>query len=364
MIASDGVTNLAGQAKADALVRAFGAKGFDYVGDSVADLPVWAAAREAIAVGPTAKLRAALARLRPDATVIEVPRPTVRTVGRALRLHQWAKNLLVFLPALAAHRTGFADLATLVAVFVAFGLSASAIYLVNDLLDLASDRDHSRKRLRPLASGALPIRHGVALAPLLLAGGLSLATAASPAVAAVLGGYVVLTFAYSLWLKRQPIVDVMTLAGLYTVRVVAGAAALSVVLSPWMIAFTVFLFLSLALIKRLTEIRSRMSEGRGDPAGRGYRIEDAPVVLMLAAASGYASVVVLALYIDSAAMHRLWDHAAGLWAAAGLLLFWISRMILIAQRGEMHDDPIVFAAQDAVSRATAGLILIAVTGSL
>jgi 4-hydroxybenzoate polyprenyltransferase len=301
--------------------------------------------------------------IRPDFTALGGPRTQVTTLVRALRPHQWTKNLLVFLPALAAQRLAPADIAVLLLVFLAFSLAASAVYLCNDLLDLASDRDHARKRNRPFASGALPLDAGLRAAPLLFAGAVAIAAAAGPAVAGVLAVYVALTFSYSLWLKRQPIVDVMTLAGLYTLRVVAGAAALSLVLSPWMLGFSVFLFLCLALVKRLTEIRARVAEGRGDPAGRGYRLDDAPVVLMLAAASGHAAVVVLALYIESTAGQRLYSAPMGLWVAAGLLLFWISRAILLAQRGDMHDDPIVFAARDRVSRITAGLILVAVFGS-
>jgi 4-hydroxybenzoate polyprenyltransferase len=364
VVASDGTTNLAGAEKAAALVRLFGERGFDYVGDARADLPVWSVARRAVVVCSSPGTRSALAAVRPDFRAIAVAGADLRTIGRAMRVHQWVKNLLVFLPALAAHRYGTGDLSLLALTFLAFGLAASAVYLCNDLVDLPADREHHRKRTRPLAAGRLPIAAAIGLAPLLFAAAFSLAIAAGPPVAMVLAGYVAVTFAYSLGLKKLAIVDVMTLAGLYTFRVVAGAAALSLVLSPWMIGFSVFLFLCLALVKRLTEIRARVLEGRGDPIGRGYRLDDAPVILMLAAASGYAAVLVLALYIDSTAMHRIYDSPTGLWAVAALLLFWISRVILIAQRGEMHDDPIVFAAGDGVSRVTALLVLASVAGSL
>jgi 4-hydroxybenzoate polyprenyltransferase/phosphoserine phosphatase len=364
VVASDGSTNLSGPAKAEALERAFGAGGFDYVGDSGPDVAVWARARHAVVVGPGGRMRVALAAIRPDFAEIDTGAGDLGTLTRALRVHQWVKNLLVFLPALAAHRAGAGDLAVLAATFLAFCAAASAVYLCNDLLDLAADRDHPRKRKRPFASGQLPVAAGMRLVPALFAVAFAIAVAAGPPVAATLAAYVVATFAYSLWLKRQPIVDVMTLAGLYTMRVFAGAAALGLTPSPWLLGFCVFLFLCLALVKRLTEIRSRLAEGRGDPVGRGYRLDDAPVVLMLAAAAGYASVLVLALYVDSVAMQRLYETSAGLWAIAVLLLFWLSRLILVAQRGEMHDDPIVFAAGDGVSRVVAALVLVAVAGSL
>ncbi|HUG62249.1 MAG TPA: UbiA family prenyltransferase [Methylomirabilota bacterium] len=363
VFASDGETNLKGAAKADALVAAFGAGNFDYIGDSAADLAVWAVARRAIAVDASRRVRGRLAALQPGFDTLS-PRPSpLRPLVKAMRVHQWAKNLLVFLPALAAHRFDLATLVALALTFVAFGLVASAVYVVNDLVDLQSDRDHRRKRARPFASGDLPVRTGLAMAPILFCAGLAIAASVSPMLLAVLAAYVAVTSAYSAWLKRKPIVDVAALAALYTVRLVAGGVAAGVILSPWLLGFSTFLFLSLALVKRLTELRSRLDEGRGDPLGRGYRLDDIPVLMSLASAAGYAAVVVLALYIESSDMRGLYHTPHGLWAAAGLLLFWISRVLLLAQRGEMHDDPIVFAFSDWTSRMTGGLVAIAVISS-
>ncbi len=363
VFASDGATNLKGEAKAAALVSAFGAGGFDYIGDAAADLPVFAAARTAYVVEASPGFLDRIRRAGGRPAALSPPSPRLGPLVEAMRLHQWAKNLLVVVPAAAAHRFDPATIGLLLLTFLAFGLTASAVYLVNDMVDIRADRQHARKRHRPFASGALPLAAGLAAAPVLFLSGLALAAAVSPALLAVLGLYVLATFAYSIGLKRLAIVDVAALAGLYTVRLVAGGVAAGIWLSPWLLGFSVFLFLSLAMVKRLTELRACVAEGRGDPAGRGYRVEDVPVLLALAGAAGYAAVVVLALYIESADMRTLYATSWGLWAAAGLLLFWISRVLLIAQRGEMHDDPIVFAFRDRTSRATGLLVTVAVLSS-
>jgi 4-hydroxybenzoate polyprenyltransferase len=367
VLASEGGVNLKGRAKAAALVERYGPGNFDYAGNAPADLPVWRVAREAIVVGGAALEQDA----RQVATVgRRFARPPLQaaTVLRALRLHQWVKNLLVFVPILAAHR--FTDGATLAAValaFVVFGLTASAVYLINDLVDLPADRGHPRKCRRPFACGDLPLAWGMLLPPLLLVAAAALGAAwLPPAFLAVLAGYFVLTTAYSFLLKRLPIVDVMTLAGLYTIRVIAGGAAVALPPSFWLLACSMFIFLSLALVKRDTELRSLLARGELAARGRGWHVDDLPLIGGLGAASGIAAVLVLALYIDSQAAQNLYLTPEALWFICPLLLYWVSRLWFKTHRGEMHEDPVVFAMQDRTSLVlgalTAAIVAVATLG--
>ena len=272
-----------------------------------------------------------------------------RDYVQALRAHQWLKNILVFTPALAAHRFDDALVASILAFF-SFSLSASSVYILNDLLDLRNDRAHPRKRLRPFAAGRIPIMYGVALFPALLLASLAIGFFLPKEFVLVLAGYFLLSCVYSLGLKRRMLVDVVVLACLYGSRVVAGSAATGVVLSPWLVAFAMFLFFSLALVKRCAELADHLDKGKGDPMGRGYRLDDLPVLRSMATASGYVSVLVLALYINGDAVSALYRHPDRLWLNCVLLLFWISRVIMITHRGAMHDDPLVFAATDRLSQ--------------
>jgi 4-hydroxybenzoate polyprenyltransferase len=273
---------------------------------------------------------------------------------RALRPHQWSKNVLIFLPLLAAH--DFSSLGSALAAFAAFSLTASSVYVLNDIADLAADRAHPRKRHRPFASGDLSIPQGVAMAASLIVAALALALAFTPLLfLAVLAAYYVATFAYSFALKRKLVLDVITLAALYTIRIVAGAAATGIVLSPWMLGFSMFLFLALAAVKRQAELMDMLAEGDSARAGRGYVPEDLPVVRTMALAAGYAAVLVFALYISSENVAALYMRPEALWLVCPLLLYWISRMVMVTHRGLMTDDPIVYAASD---RASLGIAII------
>lgn len=355
--ASDGVRNLKGKAKADFLADRFGVSGYDYVGDSRADLPVWRTARRAITVGAPAGLRRAVEAHCATVEHLEAPSGGARDYFRALRPHQWSKNLLVLLPAVLAHSFSTDVWLSALVAFVAFSMIASSVYLLNDLLDLAADRAHPRKRHRPLASGAVPLVHGMAMACLLLLGGLLCGLAVGrPAFPGVIAAYYALTMAYSLALKRRLIVDIFVLAGLYTIRVIAGGAATGVPLSVWLLAFSMFMFLSLAAVKRQAELVDSVAAGNGRAFGRAYQADDLAIVSMMAIASGYVSVLVMALYIDSPDVRLLYPNPTMLWGVIPVLLFWISRMVMVAHRGSMHDDPIVFAWRDWGSRAC-GLII-------
>ena len=270
---------------------------------------------------------------------------------RALRLHQWLKNLLVILPLLTAHRL-LDPTATREAIiaFFAFGLCASGVYVLNDLFDLGADRRHPRKRTRAFAAGTLPVLHGVFIAPVLTLVAFALAITMLPLgfVIALLV-YNLATLAYSFGLKRVVMLDTVILAGLYTLRIIAGTLAIGSPISFWLLAFSMFVFLSLAMLKRYTELKIVADAGGGGAGGRGYHSEDLSIVQSLGTASGYISVLVLALYINSSVSESLYRHADWLWLLCPPFLYWISRTWLIAHRGLMHDDPVVFAFTDRVS---------------
>lgn len=363
VMASGRDENLKGETKARRLCERFGESNFAYIGDSPADLPVWRKARTVIACNPGRRLAARLDGLYPGHETLSRSPARLTDYLRAIRVHQWAKNPLVFLPIIGAHQTDLATLRAGFMAFVAFSLIASSVYVLNDLLDLRADRAHPRKRLRPFAAGTIPIEHASWMAIGLFAGGLLVGVAVGPAFVGVLIFYHVATTAYSLWLKRKVVIDICALAGLYTLRVIAGAVAAQVPLSMWMLAFTLFLFFSLAAIKRQAEIVDSIADGGRAMHGRGYGSGDLATVSQMAISSGYVAVLVLALYLNSTAVDRLYAFPELLWGSCAILLYWISRMAMVANRGNMHDDPIVFAATDRVSLCCAALMVIIVAGS-
>lgn len=367
---SDGIVNLGGAAKAAWLVDRFGRGGFDYVGDHARDLPVWAEARRAITVAaPSALVRRVEAQTHDRPSLHLAPPPSaarrIHDHIRALRPHQWLKNLLLFLPILAAHITAAEVWQDVTLGFIAFSLTASSVYCLNDLLDLEADRAHPRKRRRPFASGDVPALHGVWMGASLLVAGFWLAWAVSPLLFGVLTVYFGATLLYSFVLKRELVIDICVLAGLYTLRVIAGSAAADLQLSPWMLALSVFLFLALAAMKRQTELVDLARSGRSESSGRAYRAEDLNVVTMMAIAAGYTAVLVLALYIYSPAVQQLYASPLLLWGAPPILLYWISRLVMIAHRGGMNDDPVLFAVKDRISVASAaGMLAFAAAAKL
>lgn len=345
--------NLSSGRKRAALVARFGEGRYEYIGNSFADLAVWRSATVIHVANPERGVLLAAKKIGSVETVFENRPPYFRTLIKALRIHQWAKNLLLFVPLFASHRiTDIPLLWSGLLAFIAFGACASSVYLLNDLLDLPDDRLHPTKSNRPLAAGTLPITHALFLIPVLLFSAFGLALWQLPIqFGGVLAAYYILTLAYSLWLKRVVMLDVVALAMLYTVRVVAGAAAMVLVATFWILAFCVFIFLSLAFVKRYTELRDARKNGKKEKsAGRGYYPSDFELLASLGGASGYISVLVLALYINDPASASLYRSQEWMWASVPLLLFWLSRVWLLAHRGQMHDDPIVFALRDSVSR--------------
>jgi 4-hydroxybenzoate polyprenyltransferase len=346
--------NLKGRAKAAQLVKSFGGGKFDYVGDSRADVFVWDQSRIAYLVGRASRYGTIIRQSVRKAPLSD-PRGGLSIASKVLKLlrvHQWAKNLLVFLPLLALHQfDNSLVLFDALTAFVVFGLAASSIYIVNDLIDLSNDRRHSTKRNRMLASGNVSILWAWLIWPSLMASSILLAFALlNFGFVLVLATYIVTTLAYSLRLKKLPVVDVIALAGLYTLRVVAGAAAISAPLSFWILTFAMFLFLSLALMKRFSEIAEMRKSSESSPVrGRGYVRNDLELVSSLGAASGLIAVLVIMLYVQDPKIAPLYASPAILWLTGPLLLTWIARAWLIAHRGDMHEDPIVFAIRDRFS---------------
>jgi 4-hydroxybenzoate polyprenyltransferase/phosphoserine phosphatase len=357
VLASDGERNLRGEDKRAAIEADARGRAFSYAGNGPVDLAVWRGAQAAVVVSRSE----ALARRAADLTTVEArivpPRPSLGRYLYGLRLHQWLKNVLIFLPLMPVlHELTQPILVDAVLAFIAFGLMASGIYVLNDLLDLQSDRRHPRKRLRPFASGEIRASTGVAMACLLFAASLGLASALLPsAFVSVLLFYMVLTTAYSLFLKRRAVVDVFTLAGLYTVRVAAGTAATGLPLSFWILSFSMFIFLSLALAKRYVELNGPVQEVRRMKRDRGYQPVDVPFVLCAGVAAGQMAALLLGLYLHDQEMLARYEEPEYLWVLIPVFLFWTMRIWLKAIRGALHDDPVVFAARDWVSRLALGI---------
>jgi 4-hydroxybenzoate polyprenyltransferase/phosphoserine phosphatase len=352
VLASDGWNNLKSERKLDAIRRSGASGGFDYLGDSRADLPIWRAANAALVVNPSRRLVRSIEREGHVERRFDDERGhrVLELIG-AMRVYQWTKNTLLFVPLALAHRMfDMARLQDVGIAFLSFSLCASCAYILNDLLDLESDRKHPKKRERPLASGRLSITTGLIAAPILLLVGLGLAIAFLPGLfAAMMVAYVLLTLAYSLYLKQQLVIDVLVLGGFYALRIGAGAVAAAITVSPWLIAFSMFFFLSLALVKRYADLDALAHQETDSLAGRAYVAADLDMIRVLGPAAGYVSVLVLALYINAKEITSLYPRPAWLWLVCVCFLYWITRVWLLAQRGEVHHDPLVFALRDRVS---------------
>lgn len=352
VLATNDQINLKGKRKADRLHEwcdSDNIHGFTYIGDSPADLPVWAKADSAVVVQPSRALEARLRALGKPTTVIGHRTPWLRLAVRALRPHQWAKNLLVFAPMVLAQKVGWETILKTSGAFLAFSACASGVYLLNDILDASSDRRHPRKRLRPVASGELPGPSALMIAVCAFALGLGTAAAVSPLALMLMIGYLVANYLYSTWLKAKPLIDVIMLSGMYGLRLEMGAVSAGVPLSQWLLAFALFLFTSLAFAKRYVELRRLGKAGETKASGRGYHVDDAGLIESLGPASGYVAVLVLALYMNSDQMRVIYGEGRLLWLLCPLMMYWITRVWLFARRGALDDDPVVFALRDRMS---------------
>jgi 4-hydroxybenzoate polyprenyltransferase len=360
VLASDGITNLAAERKRARLVAQFGEKGFDYVGNESRDLAVWSSASKAIVVSSNPRLKKAVVKVSHFESAFEEPGVTVVEYLGALRPQQWLKNILVFVPLFAAHLfTEPILLVRTIIAFVAFCCCASSGYLVNDLCDLPADRHHPSKRLRPFASGELPLAYGFVMAPVLAVFGCCLASLLSGLSLGVVVLYFIVAAAYSLFLKKDVLLDVFILASLYTLRIIEGGLAAAVPLSVWLLAFSMFLFLSLAYIKRYAELVIMRGVDGDQAKARSYELSDAELLVSTGTASGYAAVLVLSLYIASGSVKVLYSTHEVLWLVCPLLLYWIGYLWLVAHRGKMYHDPLVFAVRDRTSRILILLMLAA-----
>lgn len=349
LLASSPGNNLKGKRKLEAILSIMGGGQFDYAGNAHADMPVWAMARRALVVNPDPGV-AAIVRARFNVQHVFDDRPsTLRTWVRAVRLYHWLKNLLLFVPLLTAHAFTGTALVTMALGFTAFGCVASGTYLLNDLLDLDSDRRHPRKSKRPFASGDLSPILGVLAMLVLLAMGLTLAATLSMPFALSALAYLILTLSYSLYFKAYVLLDVLLLAGLYTVRIIAGALAIGVSISSWLLAFSIFAFLNLALVKRCSELKAMESQARTATSGRDYRLADLGILSSMGIAAGYISVLVLALYVDNPDVRNTYSNPLLLWLLCPFMMYWVSRLWIKTSRGEMNDDPLLYSLRDRAS---------------
>lgn len=351
--------NLKGMHKAKFLVEKFGEKKFDYVGDHFADLPIWEKARKGYVVTSSQKLYEAASKTNSQITLLEESSYGISEIIKTLRPYQWIKNILLAIPWLMAHGwENLYDLSVLVQAFFSFSLVASSVYVLNDLLDLAADREHVRKRFRPLASGAVPIPTAMLLGLLCLVCGAFLGRLISQEFLYILSLYYGMTCLYSFYLKKIVLVDIITLASLYTIRIFAGSVATHVYISQWLLAFSMFIFFSLACVKRYSEVADARRKEKGDAVGgRGYLTHDLECIAQFGSSSGTMAILVLAFYINSREVAVLYQRPNLLWLICPLLFYWISRVWLLASRGRMHDDPVVFALTDRTSYLV-GLLLL------
>ena len=364
VLASDGVLNLKGPTKLvamEAYCEEHGFDRFDYVGDAPADLPIWVKTEQALAVAPSARLRRAIVKSGVSSREFGLRGSLPSVILKLMRPKQWVKNLLLFVPLIMAHDiTHTYKLLSCCLAFITFSICASSVYVLNDLLDVEADRLHPKKKYRPFAAGTVPVALGVPLAAGLLVLGLGLSIIFLPwRYSVLLAGYYCLTGAYSVWLKRKVMVDVVVLASLYTIRILAGGLATHTTVSEWLLAFSLFIFTSLAFAKRYAELRRLSARGDHEPAkGRGYMTSDLRIMEMMGTVSGFVAVLVLVLYINHDKVMDLYPNNKALWFLCPVFMYWVGRLWIMAGRGEMQEDPVAFAVRDRKSWVVGGLAII------
>lgn len=361
VLSSNGKINLTGSNKLGQLQELFGQNGFSYIGNASPDVELLAHSKEAMVANPNFALSSQL-KLKhiPIARSFEDRPSRFKVIRKAIRLHQWAKNVLVFVPFLLSHTFTVHTILSSLIAFFCFSFCASSTYIVNDLLDIEADRHHPKKRFRPFASGDLSVQHGVLLAALLMALAITGVWFLPQLFAVLLLLYTITTLAYSFFLKRVALVDVLLLSGLYTWRMLAGGAATGTQISAWLAAFSLFLFLSLAMVKRFSELENLREKGKSPANGRGYQIADIEQLRAFGTASAYAAVVVFSLYISRSEVTVLYRHPSRLWLIAPLMVLWLSRVWLLASRGVLDEDPVIFATRDKMSLWIGFVVLVIV----
>jgi 4-hydroxybenzoate polyprenyltransferase len=357
VVASDGTENLRGEQKMAKLCSIFGEKGFVYAGNDASDLAVWKHAAGAIVINASPEVVKNAGQVCEITQVFLTKKKLLLTWIKALRIHQWAKNLLLFVPLIAAHKLTDPVLCMkAIEIFIAFSLCASSVYILNDLLDLQSDRRHARKKDRPFASGALSLTSGLLCIPLLLCISSVLGYLLHNRCVAILAFYFMTTLLYSCYFKQIVLFDVFCLASFYCIRIWCGAVALDIFVSHWLLAFSLFFFLSLAFVKRFTELQCICEVNKKTMDGRGYVASDMELLLLFGVASGYIAVLIFALYINSEHVKTIYASPERLWLLCPVILYWISYIWLLAHRGQMNEDPVAFALCDKKSYISAFLM--------
>ncbi len=352
LYATNGKVNLRGETKRDLLIKKYGARNFEYIGNSNDDLAVWQFSSKVYAANPNPFLQKKLKSFRNLAEIFTNPQNPVKTFLKAIRVHQWVKNSLIIIPLIAGHKiNGIADIKNGILAFLFFSLCASHVYLFNDVLDIRNDRNHHSKKYRAVAAGLIPSHIALALSFALLFVSIIGSFSFLPfrfGLSVIV--YYLLTVSYSVILKRIAVLDIVVLAALYTMRIIAGTYAFNLSLTFWMLAFSMFIFLSLSLVKRYAELYQQRYTGKNEQAkGRGYYPSDLEIISSMGTTSGYLSVMVLALYIQDTATITLYSHPKMIWFACPILLYWISRIWILTHRGEMNEDPVLFAIKDKIS---------------
>jgi 4-hydroxybenzoate polyprenyltransferase len=350
--ATDGQINLKGTNKAAFLTERYADVGFDYVGDSAADVEVWRRATAAYVVGSNARARQAGAVTTLKLAIVE-PRASLRTWVDALRGHHWAKNLLLFLPLALSHNLTLEPVLHTIVGFALYGLCASGLYILNDILDLHSDREHPWKKERPFAAGDISIPEGLVASFICLSAALGVGFFLDPRFGLALSGYAALTMLYSLYLKKIALLDVFVLSSFYSFRILAGALISETPLSQWFLAFSLFFFLSLAMAKRYSELFHASDLVKAGNSGRGYHTGDREVLLSLGVGSSFSAVVIFSLYVHSQDVRVLYSSPEVLFFLCPIILYWLSRTWLLAHRGELNEDPVTLAIRDPVSYGVA-----------
>jgi len=357
-IGSDESTNLKGHNKLIRIRHLCGDSAFAYAGDSAADLVIWQHAEQRITVNASKEIRTQLANHQPvsrETLHFDIPGSSLRAFWRALRPHQWLKNSLLFLPLLLSHQAD--DLPLLFAAcvgFISFSLCASSVYLLNDMLDLESDRQHVSKHKRPFASGDLSLRFGFVAAPLLLLASFAIAASLPASFMLVLTAYWITTLLYSLYIKSYFLLDAVVLAGLFTLRIVAGSAAIGVVTTDWLLAFSLFLFFGLALVKRHAELMNLQKAGKLASAGRGYNVRHLALIRRLGSAANLAAIAVFAVYALAPSTTQLYSQPLILLGVCPPMIYLVLRLWRIARAGQLQEDPVRFAMQDLRSQLLLG----------
>lgn len=360
ILASDETTNLSGRNKADRLIGEYGEKGFVYAANARIDMAIWQHAAAAILVNAPQKLGRLVKKkgIKIEAVFSIESKGILRSLVRNMRLHQWAKNSLLFVPVILATSQPLAAWLNVVLGFFAFSLTASSIYIINDLFDLEADRKHPKKRNRPFASAVLPIPVGIMAVPILLGSAAIMAWQVNLMFSLLLVVYVILTTAYSIILKLRALIDVFTLAMLYTLRIIAGVFAANIVVSHWLLAFSVFFFLSFAFAKRYSELRNLAEAGDLSATTRGYMVSDLPIISLFGVTSSYLAIMVMIMYIHDLQANRMYSEPMWLWGISVVMLYWVSRVWLKAYRGLMDEDPVLFAMRDRVSYMVAIVVAV------